>query len=194
VQLISKCARISDERRERGPQISIIPPAPTASTHRCSRWRRQTSFEIPDNMVGVVTTKDGKPLATGEIAGKEVPGHNMYQDAEAFITMADTRVAGAGDSGGAIFHQSAFRDCRNQSHDKRSIANVGVVIAYVGEEGKDVNRRYLKHGNLVSRGQKESGAIRLIRASIPSIHSRIRLKLCQPPTSFELGHRQERSA
>ena len=34
------------------------------------------------------------------------------------------------------------------------IANVGVVIAYVGDEGKDVTGDAFKHGNLVSRGEK----------------------------------------
>ena len=34
------------------------------------------------------------------------------------------------------------------------IANVGVVIAYVGEEGKDLSGDSFKHGNLVSRGEK----------------------------------------
>ena len=34
------------------------------------------------------------------------------------------------------------------------IANVGVVIAYVGQPGKDVTGDAFKHGNLVSRGEK----------------------------------------
>ena len=34
------------------------------------------------------------------------------------------------------------------------IANVGVVIAYIGKEGKDVTGDTFKHGNLVSRGEK----------------------------------------
>jgi uncharacterized membrane protein YqiK len=34
------------------------------------------------------------------------------------------------------------------------IANVGVVIAYVGEPGKDVTGDAFKHGNIVSRGEK----------------------------------------
>lgn len=32
------------------------------------------------------------------------------------------------------------------------IAHVGVVIAYVGKEGKDVSGEAFRHGNLVSRG------------------------------------------
>jgi len=71
---------------ERGPQMSLIPPG----TYRINTALFQVAtaevLEIPDNMVGVVTTKDGKPLPSGEIAGKEVPGHNLFQDGESFIT------------------------------------------------------------------------------------------------------------
>jgi uncharacterized membrane protein YqiK len=70
---------------QRGPQISIIPPGTYRINTALFRVSLEDVLEIPDNMVGVVTTKDGKPLATGEIAGKEIEGHNMYQDAEAFI-------------------------------------------------------------------------------------------------------------
>ena len=34
------------------------------------------------------------------------------------------------------------------------IANVGVVIAYVGDAGMDVTGDTFKHGNLVNKGQK----------------------------------------
>jgi uncharacterized membrane protein YqiK len=71
---------------ERGPQISIIPPGTYRINTALFTMSTEEVLEIADNMVGIVTTKDGKPLATGEIAGKEIPGHNMYQDAEAFIT------------------------------------------------------------------------------------------------------------
>jgi len=112
-------------------------------------------MEIPDNMVGVVTTKDGKPLATGEIAGKEVSGHNMYQDAEAFITNGGHK--GLQEQvilAGRYFINPRFATVETKPMTDVPIANVGVVIAYVGEEGKDVTGDTFKHGNLVSRGQK----------------------------------------
>jgi uncharacterized membrane protein YqiK len=71
---------------ERGPQISIIPPGTYRINTALFTVTPAEVLEIPDNQVGIVTTKDGKQLETGEIAGKEIPGHNMYQDAEAFIT------------------------------------------------------------------------------------------------------------
>jgi uncharacterized membrane protein YqiK len=140
---------------ERGPQISIIPPG----TYRINTSLFQVVavdvLEIPDNMVGVVTTKDGKPLATGEIAGKEVQGHNMYQDAEAFITNGGHK--GLQEQvilAGRYFINPRFATVETKPMTDVPIANVGVVIAYVGEEGKDVTGDTFKHGNLVSRGQK----------------------------------------
>src|SRR5580658_5885791 len=140
---------------ERGPQISIVPPG----TYRINTGLFQVAaaevLEIPDNMVGVVTTKDGKPLATGEIAGKEVAGHNMYQDAEAFITNGGHK--GLQEQvilAGRYFINPRFATVETKPMTEVPIANVGVVIAYVGEEGKDVTGDTFKHGNLVSRGQK----------------------------------------
>jgi len=140
---------------ERGPQISIIPPG----TYRINTGLFQVAaaevLEIPDNMVGVVTTKDGKPLATGEIAGKEVAGHNMYQDAEAFITNGGHK--GLQEQvvlAGRYFINPRFATVETKPMTDVPIANVGVVIAYVGDEGRDVSGDTFKHGNLVSRGQK----------------------------------------
>ena len=140
---------------ERGPQISIIPPG----TYRINTALFSVSaaevLEIPDNQVGVVTTKDGKPLATGEIAGKEIAGHNMYQDAEAFITNGGHK--GLQEQvilAGRYFINPRFATVETKPMTEVPIANVGVVIAYVGDEGVDVTGDSFKHGNLVRRGQK----------------------------------------
>ncbi len=140
---------------QRGPQISIIPPGTYRINTSLFRVSTEDVLEIPDNMVGVVTTKDGLPLSTGEIAGKEIAGHNMYQDAEAFI-------ANGGHKGlqeqvilaGRYFINPRFATVETNPMTQVPIANVGVVIAYVGEEGKDVTGDTFKHGNLVSRGEK----------------------------------------
>jgi uncharacterized membrane protein YqiK len=34
------------------------------------------------------------------------------------------------------------------------IGSVGVVVSYIGEEGKDVTGTDFKHGNIVTKGQK----------------------------------------
>jgi len=37
------------------------------------------AIDIPDNKVGIVTTREGCALAKGEIAGLTVEGHNLFQ-------------------------------------------------------------------------------------------------------------------
>ncbi|MGA3136954.1 MAG: SPFH domain-containing protein [Terracidiphilus sp.] len=156
-----ECNTFQDARKfllnggERGPQISIIPPGTYRINTALFTMSTEEVLEIADNMVGIVTTKDGKPLATGEIAGKEIPGHNMYQDAEAFITNGGHK--GLQEQvilAGRYYINPRFATVETSPMTQVPIANVGVVIAYVGDEGKDVTGDSFKHGNLVSRGEK----------------------------------------
>lgn len=156
-----ECSSFQDARSfltrggERGPQISIIPPGTYRINTALFQVTVEDVLEIPDNMVGVVTTKDGKPLATGEIAGKEIEGHNMYQDAEAFITNGGYK--GLQEQvilAGRYFINPRFATVEIKPMTEVPIANVGVVIAFVGEAGQDVTGETFKHGNLVTRGQK----------------------------------------
>ena len=156
-----ECSSFQDARAfltgggERGPQIAIIPPG----TYRINLAMFQVSMgdvlEVPDNMVGIVTTKDGAPLATGEIAGKEVPGHNSFQDAESFVRNGGHK--GLQEQvilSGRYFMNPRFATVEMKPMTEVPIANVGVVIAYVGAEGVDQTGDAFKHGNLVKRGQK----------------------------------------
>ena len=140
---------------ERGPQITIIPPGTyRINTAMFSVFAAEV-LEIPDNQVGIVTTKDGAPLASGEIAGKETPGHNMFQDGEAFIRSGGHR--GLQEQvmlAGRYFINPRFATVQIVPMTQVPIANVGVVIAYVGDEGVDQSGEAFKHGNLVKRGQK----------------------------------------
>ncbi len=112
-------------------------------------------LEIPDNSVGIVTAKDGTPLPTGEIAGKETPGHNMFQDGEVFIQNGGFK--GLQEQvilAGRYFINPRFATVEIKPMTEVPIANVGVVIAYVGEVGVDQSGEAFKHGNLVKKGQK----------------------------------------
>ena len=140
---------------ERGPQITVVPPG----TYRINTGVFSISYEnvteIEDNMVGIVTTKEGKPLPSGDIAGGEISGHNMFQDGEAFV-------ANGGYKGlqvqpilaGRYFINPMFATVEIKEMTTVPIANVGVAIAYVGEPGVDVTGESFKHGNLVAKGQK----------------------------------------
>jgi len=155
------CDSFQDARKflteggERGPQITIIPPGTYRINRRVFEIDLKDVLEIEDNMVGVVTTREGKALATGDIAGREIVGHNMYQDAQAFID-------GGGFKGlqeqvilaGRYFINPRFATVETKPMTEVPIANAGVVIAFVGDVGVDLTGDEFKHGNLVGRGQK----------------------------------------
>jgi uncharacterized membrane protein YqiK len=140
---------------ERGPQISIVPNGQYRINPRLFTVKPMSVVDIKDNMVGVITTKEGAPLPSGEIAGKEVAGHNLYQNGQAFLDAGGYK--GLQEQvilAGRYFINPMFASVEIVEMTKVPIANAGVVIAYVGAEGKDVTGDNFKHGNLVSKGQK----------------------------------------
>jgi uncharacterized membrane protein YqiK len=140
---------------ERGPQISIIPNGQYRINPRLFHVTAVNVTEVPDNSVGVVTTKEGASLNAGEIAGKEVSGHNLYQNGQGFLDSGGFK--GLQEQvilAGRYFINPMFATVEIVEMTKVPIANAGVVIAYVGAEGKDVTGDSFKHGNLVSKGQK----------------------------------------
>ncbi len=140
---------------ERGPQISIIPPGTYRINTGLFFVAQEPVLEIEDNMVGIVTTREGKALSSGDIAGKEVEGHNMFQDGQSFIDNGgykglQVQVMLAG----RYFLNPRFATVETRPMTEVPIAHAGVVIAYVGEVGVDVTGDTFKHGNLVTKGQK----------------------------------------
>lgn len=110
---------------------------------------------ISENMVGVVTTLDGRPIQEGNIAGLHVEGHNNFQDADAFLR-------NNGNKGlqpqvvlaGSYYLNPWFIQIEQVKMTEIPIGHVGVVISYVGSEGKDLSGAEFKHGNIVSKGEK----------------------------------------
>jgi uncharacterized membrane protein YqiK len=140
---------------DRGPQIAIIPPGTYRINTALFVITTEKVLEIPDNMVGIVTTKEGMPLRTGEIAGKEIAGHNSYQDGQTFIDNGGFK--GLQEQvmlAGRYFLNPRFATVEIRNMTEVPIAYAGVVIAYVGEEGVDVTGDTFKHGNLVKKGKK----------------------------------------
>jgi uncharacterized membrane protein YqiK len=140
---------------QRGPQITVIPPG----TYRINTSLFTVSDapvkEIGENLVGIVTTKEGRSLPPDEIAGHTVEGHNSFQDGEAFVENGgfkglQEQVLQAG----RYFINPEFATVDTVAMTEVPIAHAGVVIAYVGEQGEDVTGEAFKHGNLVAKGKK----------------------------------------
>jgi len=140
---------------ERGPQMTIIPQGQYRINPKLFTVTMEDVTDIPDNMVGIVTAKEGAPLKSGTIAGREVAGHNMFQNPQAFVDSGGSK--GLQEQvllAGRYFINPRFATVEVQEMTKVPIANVGVVMAYVGDEGVDVTGDAFKHGNLVSKGEK----------------------------------------
>ena len=140
---------------ERGPQSGIIAPGSYRINPVLFDVNVAEVVDIPDNKVGIVTTREGKPLGRGEIAGPEVPDHNMFQNPQAFIQNGGCK--GLQEQvllAGRYFINPRFATVDVVDITEVPIAHVGVVIAYVGNEGRDVSGDSFKHANLVSRGEK----------------------------------------
>lgn len=140
---------------ERGPQMGIIPPGTYRINPLLFEIQPADVVDIPENKVGIVTTREGAPLAAGEIAGPAVAGHNMFQDPDAFVGNGGCK--GLQEQvllAGRYFINPRFATIEVVDMVQVPIAHVGVVIAYVGREGKDVTGDSFRHGNLVSKGEK----------------------------------------
>jgi uncharacterized membrane protein YqiK len=140
---------------ERGAQMALMGPGTYRINPLLFRVELANAIDIPDNKVGVVTTREGCALAKGEIAGLTVEGHDMFQNPQAFIDNHGTK--GLQEQvllSGRYFINPRFATIEMVDMFEVPIAHVGVVIAYVGSEGKDVTGDQFRHGNLVSKGEK----------------------------------------
>lgn len=139
----------------KGRQSAII----TAGTYRINTFLFEVMTydmtHINENMVGIVTTMDGMPIEEGNIAGKQVTGHNNFQDCDAFLEAG-------GNKGlqpeiilaGSYYLNPWFIQVEQIKMTEIPIGYVGVVISYVGKDGKDLSGEEFKHGNIVSKGEK----------------------------------------
>ena len=140
---------------ERGPQMALVSPGNYRINPFLFSVQLAEALDIPDNKVGIVTTREGLALSAGEIAGPVVAGHNMFQSPQVFVD-------GKGSKGlqeqvllaGRYFINPSFATIELVDMTEVPIAHVGVVIAYVGKEGTDVSGDAFRHGNLVNRGDK----------------------------------------
>jgi uncharacterized membrane protein YqiK len=140
---------------QKGRQTSYI----TAGTYRINVFAFTVTIadmvSISENMVGIVTTLDGLPIEGGQIAGKLITGHNNFQDIDVFLKHDGNR--GLQPSiilaGSYNINPWAIQIEEIPMTDV-PIGFVGVVISYIGEDGKDISGESFKHGNIVSKGQR----------------------------------------
>jgi uncharacterized membrane protein YqiK len=128
--------------------------AADAEQHGMELWQLRLQRVEPD-MVGIVTTLDGKPIDSGEIAGPMVAGHDNFQNAQAFLD---------GDGRRGLQEQILLSGTWNLNPwfvqveqvpmVQIPIGYVGVVISFVGKAHVDVSGLEFKHGDLVETGHK----------------------------------------
>jgi uncharacterized membrane protein YqiK len=140
---------------QRGPQLDVIPPG----TYRINTALFQVTIVdallIPQGKVGIVTTLEGEPLATNEIAGGIVVGHQSFQNANQFIEAGGMK--GLQEQvllAGMYYLNPLFAHIELIDLIDIPIGYVGVVVSFVGARGQDTSGTEFTHGNIVSPGQK----------------------------------------
>jgi len=152
---------------EKGKQLALL----TAGKYRINTALFKISTTpvtvINAGTVGIVTTFDGVPLDGGEIAGPTLPGHNNFQDIQAFLTSGGKR--GLQEQvilAGQWNLNPWFVSVKPVEMTQVEIGHVGVVTSYVGKAHVDISGDEFKHGDLVDQGHKGVWAIPLY----PGLH------------------------
>ena len=148
---------------------------------------------IGENRVGIVTTLDGEPLPDGQIAGRDVQGHNNFQDFDTFLLKGGNR----GLQPQVILAGSYYINPWAVQIEERymtdvPIGNVGVVISYIGDEGADVTGALFRHGNIVEKGYRGVWAEPLGPGKYPINNYTMKVELV-PTTNLVLNWANARS-
>jgi len=138
---------------QRGRQTGFM----TAGSYRINTFLFDIAITdqvtIHENRVGIVTTLDGDPIPQGQIAGKDVLGHNNFQDIDAFLNAGGTRgLQPQVILAGSYYINPWAVQIEERVMTEVPIGHVGVVISYIGDDGQDVTGESFKHGNIVRRG------------------------------------------
>ena len=140
---------------QKGRQTSYI----TAGTYRINSYAFTMTITdmviIHENMVGIVTTLDGQPIESGQIAGKFIDGHNNFQDFDTFLKNEGNRGLQPSIILAGSYNINPWAiQIEEVPMTDVPIGYVGVVISYIGQDGKDLTGESFKHGNIVAKGSR----------------------------------------
>jgi uncharacterized membrane protein YqiK len=140
---------------QRGRQATYI----TAGSYRINTLLFQVSttemIRIQESMVGIITTLDGLPIEAGQIAGRFIEGHNNFQNFDAFIKNGGNRGLQPQVILAGSYNLNPWAvQIEETPMTEIPIGFVGVVISFVGQEGRDLTGSDFKHGNIVEKGFK----------------------------------------
>jgi len=144
-----------DNGGQKGKQTHML----TQGTYRINTYAFSINVaettNIRENMLGIITTLDGAPITIGQIAGKNVEGHNNFQDIDTFLQNGGNR----GLQPQVILAGSYYMNPWSVQIEETPMTDVpigyvGVVISYIGEDGLDVTGDSFKHGNIVTKGHR----------------------------------------
>jgi uncharacterized membrane protein YqiK len=76
---------------QKGPQIDILPPGKYRINSYLFRVRLEPALIVPAGNVGIVSARDGEPIAPGRLLAQKTAGHTAFQDGEAFIASGGQR-------------------------------------------------------------------------------------------------------
>jgi uncharacterized membrane protein YqiK len=171
---VVECDKFQDARKfllyggEKGRQLGLLTAgtyrintalfevitAATAAEHGMPAEQLMLARVEPD-MVGIVTTLDGKSIEAGEIAGPAMTDHDNFQNAQVFLDQGGRR--GLQEQillSGTWNLNPWFVQVEQVPMVQIPIGYVGVVISFVGLAHEDVSGAEFKHGDLVQVGHK----------------------------------------
>lgn len=138
---------------QRGRQTEFI----TAGAYRINTYLFEITvtdqITISENRVGIITTLDGDPLPSGQIAGRNIEGHNNFQDIDTFLGHGGNRgLQPQVILAGSYYINPWAVQIEERLMTEVPIGHVGVVISYIGDDGQDVTGEHFRHGNIVQKG------------------------------------------
>ena len=138
---------------QKGRQTSVLTPG----TYRINSYAFTIQVvemtHIGENKVGIVTALDGDPIPSGQIAGKNIEGHNNFQNFDSFLVKGGNRgLQPQVILAGSYYINPWAVQIEETYMTDVPIGHVGVVISYIGEDGADLTGESFKHGNIVSKG------------------------------------------